>query len=1376
MSNSNLHPLNHTSRLLLVCLFVIVSFSVPGVTLNPALAQSGVAPDVRYDDATGIITIGAAYDAADPAEAPYVGFPSHPDAPKAAISIPDLAAALAAFGYPDLLSSADGRNWLLSRDIVINQNARLEVTAVGVDALRLDSTPNGSLSLTRITADGGHLLIEGVQVVSWDAQANDVDRAYLDGRSYLLALEGGRMDVIDAEVAYLGWAAGEPSGLSWRKRATQDDPQTGATGNILRSNIHDNYFGQYAYEAYGMQILNSEVHSNIHYGIDPHDYSFGFEVAYNRVYNNGNHGIIFSRGCEDNWIHHNEVYGNAQHGIMLDRGSNNNRITENIVYNNRDGIAIFQSSDNLIEQNELRDNERGIRINATYDNDDIYDGISTGNLMVGNTITNNTQYGIYLYERADKNIITLNTITGNGSHGVYIKTGENEIAGNVIRQNSNGIVVLGGANTPFPPSGPEPIAAESYPGFRNLIYQNTIEDNVGMGIQIRTGVETQIGPADPAANPDRGNLIRTNGTIGIRLSDATVDTLLSGNTIHANGTYGVEVRDITSLRNLITQNSIAANGNSGIRLVSGGNANMPAPSINSLFGAKTATGSAQAGATVEIYRDQQGEGRIYKGRSTADGAGNWSFALPADDDPATQGYLSVLAIDADGNTSPFGSNAPIVSEPRYEVGAGRNGELTVFVSGQGATITLPEMQAALQVISPTVALIENQGNGTWQANASLFIGRGVRLEVTAASGVSWLKLRSQGGDITLSQGGADLYNYQSFTNLRTYNGEILIDGVRVTSWDPTRNDFDRDISNGRSYLLAKYDARMDIINSEISYLGSPDGESYGIAWRDVNDAEAPNTLLTRVTGEVINSVFNYNYYGIYTYQAADMIFRGNTFHNNISYGFDPHDFSTNFLVEDNEAYENGNHGFIISRGCNNFTFRNNKSYNNRYSVDGLDRNAHGFMLDPGSPNSRYPQEPSFNNLFENNQAWGNDGYGLRILGSVDNIVRNNEFRDNLQGITLERGSTGNLIEGNTISNSGLYGIYIIRGSNNNRLLVNTVSGSGRHGIYVKTGGNEIAGNELLNNGSIENGVAQGAGLAFLPDTPASAVSDLVLPGKGESLAAADPELVAGDDLASILENNQVRNNLINGNLDDGIELKGASNTIIADNTISDNGANGVYLTDYEGFGAVNTTVGNNLLRNNGGRGIRSNGVASSGNIWSENSVSGNAQGGIWNTDGANSGIQPPTLVSINPTLVSGVTVPGATVEIYSDVGFQGQYFEGRTTADANGNFQLDSSGWQAPKLNAFITIPELGSSGFSTDRPAQAGTPTPTATATGSPTATATATAVPTASPSATATAMPTASPTPTGSPAPAPGEFTIFFPLLQNNACGVCLSIPSGE
>src|SRR5262249_31661423 len=318
-------------------------------------------------------------------------------------------------------------------------------------------------SFVRVVADGGYLKLQNVKVTSWDAAAGTVDTNYADGRAYLVALQGGRMDVVGAEVGYLGFADGEPSGMAWRLRATESRPETGATGTIQNSNIHDNFFGQYSFAAYGLTVTNSQFHHNVLYGLDPHDRSTGFQVSYNQVHDNGKHGIIFSRGCTQNVISHNQVYNNASHGIMLDRGSDNNTIADNLVYGNDDGVAIFESSNNTVRNNTLHDNNRGVRINATYDVTDTFDGISTGNTVISNTIQNNLQYGIYLYERADRNTTEQNLVAGSTSSGVYIKTGGNQVRNNAIRLNGTGVTIVGGALTPFPPGGPKPVPALEQP-------------------------------------------------------------------------------------------------------------------------------------------------------------------------------------------------------------------------------------------------------------------------------------------------------------------------------------------------------------------------------------------------------------------------------------------------------------------------------------------------------------------------------------------------------------------------------------------------------------------------------------------------------------------------------------------------------------------------------------------------------------------------------------------------------------------------------------------------------------------------------------------------------------------------------------------------
>ena len=481
-----------------------------------------------------------------------------------------------------------------------------------ITILELDSSatyPDGIARpnpvLTRLVARGGTLVIDGVHVYS--AIAGQADTDYTNGRSYLLAENGGRMDVLNSEISHLGYASGEPSGMAWREMGKHNgDPtipdhiRTGATGSIKNSKIHDLYFGQYSFEAYGLVVTNNEFYSNVVYGFDPHDYSTGFEVAYNKVFNNGKHGIIFSRGCTLNLIHHNEVWGNHDHGIMLDRGSNNNQIYNNTVYNNSDGIAIFQSEKNLIKDNTLIDNERGVRINATYDLLDEFNGLANDNIVQNNIIRDNTQYGVYLYEGADRNIIQGNTIEGSSASGIYIKTGGNSIRGNTIRTNDTGVTVLGGDPiTVGNPQGTPPYIPPLFDGgHNNTIVGNTISDNNSVGIRLSGAVNTIIGLSGPNPVPGDANIIVTNGTH------------------HGNGVDGVLVKGQGSNNNLVSQ-----------------------------------TGITRPNAIVELYSDDAGQGRIYEASVTADASGSYSAQL--DWKAAT---VNAFATDIHGNSSGFAIN------------------------------------------------------------------------------------------------------------------------------------------------------------------------------------------------------------------------------------------------------------------------------------------------------------------------------------------------------------------------------------------------------------------------------------------------------------------------------------------------------------------------------------------------------------------------------------------------------------------------------------------------------------------------------------------------------------------------------------------------
>lgn len=516
---------------------------------NQVYAQNNF-PFLRYTT-TGssgpTITIGVDYSGGRPDEAPYVRDPSHPNAPKLTITLPQLLQWVQSRNIvsPTVQSLGNGL-WQLDVNLLILDNARLDLTAAsGVQELRITSRPEASYN---IVSKGGWIYIDGIKVYSWDNSpgVNNYDQTFLtvndvmQTRSYLAALHGGRMDIKNAEMMYLGYeelnlrvgyGKGEPSGLSWRLLPPgATDPASGPKGSIINSKVHHLYFGMYSYEAVGLVITDNEFYDHYFYGLDPHDYSYGMTIANNKIYDNGYTGLVLSRGCTDNLIYGNHIYNNASHGLMLDRGVNRNLVYDNVITNNKyDGFAIYQSSYNQVYDNEIRDNGRyGIRVSAEFDEADIFDDVASDNVIRNNIVTGSGKHGIYLIDRADRNVIVANEVISSTEVGILLNAGLSLVQGNnVIGSGKDGLLIdskpyTGGTN-PGGPSKP-PLGQ---PGQQNEILANRFERNGERGIDVNASANNRIGSLGA------GNLILGNAMGGILLKNAG-PTIVESNEIRGN--------------------------------------------------------------------------------------------------------------------------------------------------------------------------------------------------------------------------------------------------------------------------------------------------------------------------------------------------------------------------------------------------------------------------------------------------------------------------------------------------------------------------------------------------------------------------------------------------------------------------------------------------------------------------------------------------------------------------------------------------------------------------------------------------------------------------------------------------------------------------
>lgn len=352
---------------------------------------------------------------------------------------------------------------------------------------------------------------------------------------------------------------------------------------------------------------------------------------------------------------------------------------------------------------------------------------------------------------------------------------------------------------------------------------------------------------------------------------------------------------------------------------------------------------------------------------------------------------------------------PLVEKPLVET-AGPNGLLSsARISVKGKFIRVSGDFEDRQIVTslPELAdfladyqVIEQVGDKRWRILKPLSIEKNIRLDLTPAT-VTRLELSSDPDNISC---------------LCFENAQALIKAVEISSFDSSTGGPDYITTDGRSYVRARKSSRLDIINSELNYLGSGivekaqaaqhGGGVYGVSWRIPQDKAGKDIA----TGWVENSTFSNNYFGAYTFGASGMYWGGNRFIENKVYGLDPHDDSNNFLVENNLFANNGKHGFIISKRCNFNIIRNNRSVNN---------GGHGFMLD----------QDSVYNLVENNFASGNtDNYV--IYDSDFNVIRGNDSQNpHSSGVRINHNSSTNFVLGNTFK-GGQRGVYVYDNSNN----------------------------------------------------------------------------------------------------------------------------------------------------------------------------------------------------------------------------------------------------------------------------------------------------------------------------------------------------------
>jgi len=329
--------------------------------------------------------------------------------------------------------------------------------------------------------------------------------------------------------------------------------------------------------------------------------------------------------------------------------------------------------------------------------------------------------------------------------------------------------------------------------------------------------------------------------------------------------------------------------------------------------------------------------------------------------------------------------------------------------------------------------------GVWFLNANLVIAKGATFHINSTD-TKWLKISSK---VT----GGSAANSTSATELGPaywidVHGSLKIDSVKITSWDPTTNNYA--ITNGsrelvghgtkaanadgyiihfgvpRPFIKIEHDATgtTNITNSEIAYLGYESGSTSNIGSGGLNYYGGNGST---ISGNRIHDL----YFGFYSNGVSHFVLQNNQVYNNTNYGFDPHTGTHDIVIRNNVVYNNGAHtkaqGIICSLNCYNVLIENNRLYHNGNAGIMFSRN----MYDSIARNNIVYSEPK----------------GIIVSQSHNNQIYNNAVSNSGDGIQLSSGSTNNKIQNNTITSSKSHAILINPGSSGNAFYSNKIFGA-----------------------------------------------------------------------------------------------------------------------------------------------------------------------------------------------------------------------------------------------------------------------------------------------------------------------------------------------
>ena len=234
---------------------------------------------------------------------------------------------------------------------------------------------------------------------------------------------------------------------------------------------------------------------------------------------------------------------------------------------------------------------------------------------------------------------------------------------------------------------------------------------------------------------------------------------------------------------------------------------------------------------------------------------------------------------------------------------------TIVISCGNANLT-----DVYNAISANNSDILNKGpDKLWTLNANIKVENNTNFYINS-SDTSWLKINSTFTGVPDRE-----------PNHILARGNLIIDSVKITSWDTNKNDYARSNETiPRSYILVNNgNGTTNITNSELAYLGYQHPRSFGLTYYTGAGSIIKNNKIHDLQTGFYSDGFAHG--------AHNITIEGNDFYNNTLQGIGPHSGSHHLTISNNTVHNNGREGIICSIDCYNIIIESNRVFDNPFT-------------------------------------------------------------------------------------------------------------------------------------------------------------------------------------------------------------------------------------------------------------------------------------------------------------------------------------------------------------------------------------------------------------------------------------------------------------